>query len=71
MVGNTLEFLRGIPASNVLLWGSRGTGNRPWSGPAQRIRLRGCGWWVEKHDLVDLPDIVDDSWAARRFIILR
>lgn len=56
---NTRQFLRGFPANNVLLWGSRGTGkssvvrallNR-FGGEGLRIIQ------VDKDDLVALPDI--------------
>lgn len=56
---NTRQFLRGFPANNVLLWGSRGTGkssvvrallNR-FGGEGLRIIQ------IDKDDLVALPDI--------------
>lgn len=56
---NTRQFLRGYPANNVLLWGSRGTGkssvvrallNRYKSEGLRIIQ-------VDKHDLDYLPDI--------------
>lgn len=69
---NTLQFVRGLPANNVLLTGARGTGKSSLIKAAlnrharQGLRLIE----VEKHDLVDLPDIVD-LVAARpeRFIV--
>jgi hypothetical protein len=72
MVRNTRQFLRGIPANNVLLWGSRGTGKSALvkallnEYACEGLRLVE----VEKHDLVDLPDIVDELYGRReRFIV--
>jgi predicted AAA+ superfamily ATPase len=56
---NTLQFLRGFPANNVLLWGSRGTGKssvvrailNKYAGEGLRIIQ------VDKNDLDFLPDI--------------
>ncbi|MGW8312821.1 MAG: ATP-binding protein [Desulfuromonadales bacterium] len=56
---NTLQFLRGFPANNVLLWGSRGTGKssvvrailNKYAGDGLRIIQ------VDKNDLDFLPDI--------------
>src|SRR5919107_5242742 len=69
---NTLQFVQGHPANNVLLTGARGTGKSSLikaclnEYAAQGLRLIE----VDKDDLVDLPDIVD-LVAARpeRFII--
>lgn len=56
---NTCQFLRGLPANNALLWGSRGTGksslvrallNR-YAGEGLRIIQ------IDKHDMDFLPDI--------------
>jgi predicted AAA+ superfamily ATPase len=58
---NTLQFVRGQPANNVLLTGARGTGKSSLikaclnEYAAQGLRLIE----VDKADLVDLPDIVD------------
>ncbi len=58
---NTEQFVRGLPANNVLLTGSRGTGKSSLiraclhAYAAQGLRLIE----VDKTDLVDLPDIVD------------
>ena len=58
---NTLQFVQGHPANNVLLTGARGTGKSSLikaclnEYAAQGLRLIE----VDKADLVDLPDLVD------------
>jgi uncharacterized protein len=58
---NTLQFVQGLPANNVLLTGARGTGKSSLikaclnEYTAQGLRLIE----VDKADLVDLPDIMD------------
>ncbi|HSV81671.1 MAG TPA: ATP-binding protein [Ramlibacter sp.] len=58
---NTLQFVQGHPANNVLLTGARGTGKSSLikaclnEYAAQGLRLIE----VDKADLVDLPDIID------------
>jgi hypothetical protein len=58
---NTLQFVEGQPANNVLLTGARGTGKSSLikaclnEYSAQGLRLIE----VDKADMVDLPDIVD------------
>ncbi len=58
---NTRQFVAGTPANNVLLTGARGTGKSSVvkavfnKYTAKGLRLIE----VEKHDLVDLPDIVE------------
>ena len=58
---NTSRFVAGLPANNVLLTGSRGTGKSSLikaclnAHAAEGLRLIE----VDKADLVDLPDIVD------------
>jgi predicted AAA+ superfamily ATPase len=58
---NTRRFVSGLPANNVLLTGSRGTGKSSLikaclnAHSAEGLRLIE----VDKNDLVDLPDIVD------------
>ncbi|MBC7755642.1 MAG: ATP-binding protein [Bdellovibrio sp.] len=60
IVRNTRQFLAGLPANNVLLTGARGTGKSSLikalltKFAAQDLRLIE----VEKHDLVQLPEIV-------------
>lgn len=56
---NTLQFLRGYPANNILLWGARGTGKsslvrallNTYAGQGLRVVQ------VDKDDLASLPDI--------------
>lgn len=61
LVRNTLQFVQGLPANNALLWGSRGTGKSSLVKALlneyadQGLRLIE----VDKHDLIDLPEIVD------------
>lgn len=58
---NTRQFLAGLPANNALLWGPRGTGKSSLvkallnTYAPQGLRLVE----VERHDLIDLPEIVD------------
>ncbi len=69
---NTLQFVQGHPANNVLLTGARGTGKSSLikaclnEYAAQGLRLIE----VDKADLVDLPDIVDVvSGRVEKFIV--
>ena len=69
---NTLQFVRGHAANNVLLTGSRGTGKSSLVKAClheyahQGLRLIE----VDKTDLVDLPDIVDVvSDRSEKFIV--
>lgn len=69
---NTLQFLQGLPANNVLLTGARGTGKssliKACLNTYSPLGLRLIE--VDKPDMVDLPDIIDVV-AARpeKFII--
>jgi predicted AAA+ superfamily ATPase len=69
---NTLQFVQGLPANNVLLTGARGTGKSSLVKAClneyapQGLRLIE----VDKADLVDLPDIVDVvAGRPERFIV--
>jgi predicted AAA+ superfamily ATPase len=69
---NTEQFVRGLPANNVLLTGSRGTGKSSLvkallnEFAADGLRIVE----VDKHRLADLPDIVEQLAArAERFIV--
>ena len=58
---NTRQFLKKLPANNALLWGSRGTGKSSLV-KALVNEYRGDGLRVlevDKHDLIDLPDVVE------------
>lgn len=72
VVENTRLFVEGKKTNNVLLWGARGTGKSSLikallnAYAAQGLRVIE----VDKDDLIDLPDIVDDIRALpQRFII--
>jgi len=69
---NTRQFLQKQPANNVLLWGARGTGKsslikallNEYASTGLRLIE------VEKHDLIDLPMIVETLYTCpERFII--
>lgn len=69
---NTRQFLAGRPANNVLLTGARGTGKSSIvKGLLDRYHGRGLRLIeVEKSDLADLPQIVDQvSARPERFIV--
>jgi len=69
---NTRQFVAGLPANNVLLTGSRGTGKSSLikaclnAFASKGLRLIE----VDKSDLVDLPDIVDlVAGRPERFVV--
>lgn len=69
---NTKQFIQKLPANNALLWGSRGTGKsslvkalvNEYHGDGLRVLE------VDKHDLIDLPDVADEIQdRPERFIL--
>lgn len=69
---NTRRFVEGVPANNVLLTGARGTGKSSLvKAVLARHAARGLRLVeVDKQDLMDLPDLVDQVAAApQRFIV--
>jgi hypothetical protein len=69
---NTRQFLDGKPANNVLLTGARGTGKSSIvKGLLNKYARQGLRLIeVEKNDLVDLPNIVDQvAGRPERFLV--
>ena len=69
---NTLQFVQGLPANNVLLTGARGTGKssliKACLNTYSPLGLRLIE--VDKPDMVDLPDIIDVvATRPEKFII--
>ena len=60
LLRNTAQFVRGLPANHVLLFGERGTGkSSSVKGLLPRFAARGLRLVeVRKNDLVQLPDVV-------------
>lgn len=62
LLENTLNFVNGATVNNVLMWGARGTGK---SSLVKALLNKYAEWGlrvveVDKDDLVDLPEIVDE-----------
>lgn len=72
LLGNTQRFLQGLPANNVLLWGSRGTGKSSLV-KAMLTHFHDKGLRlveIYKDDLRSLPEIVDELRELdKKFII--
>jgi hypothetical protein len=72
VVRNTLQFVKGLPANNVLLTGARGTGKSSLiKACLQEFAPQGLRLIeVDKADLVDLPDLIDlVSGRPERFVV--
>lgn len=69
---NTRQFVRGMPANNVLIWGERGTGKSSVvKGLLARFASEGLRMIeVHRRDLTDLPEIVELLWdRPERFVL--
>lgn len=69
---NTRQFVQGLPANNVLLTGAHGTGKSSLvKAVLNKFAPKGLRLIeVEKHDLIDMPDIVEQIYKRReRFLI--
>ena len=72
IVRNTRQFVKGLPANNVLLTGARGTGKSSLiKACLSEFSLQGLRLIeVDKADLIDLPDLVElVSDRPERFIV--
>lgn len=69
---NVRQFLAGLPSNNALLWGARGTGKSSLI-KALFNEYADCGLRlieVDKHDLLDLPEIVEPLYdRPERFLL--
>lgn len=72
LVRNTRQFLRGAPANHVLLWGERGSGKSSIvKALLQRFADEGLRLvQVHRHDLLDLPEMIDRLWDRPESFIL-
>jgi len=72
ITGNTRQFLAGLPANNVLLWGPRGTGKSSLIKAVFNHFRNDCLKIieVEKQYLADLPDIVSKLESAYGYFII-
>ena len=72
LVANTEQFVRGLPANHVLLFGERGTGkSSAVRGLLARFAPQGLRMVeVHKNDLLELPDVLAALRpASRRFLL--
>jgi predicted AAA+ superfamily ATPase len=69
---NTRQFVEGRPANNVLLTGARGTGKSSLvKAVLSKYASKGLRLIeISKHDLMDLPDIIDLVFGRRERFIL-
>jgi predicted AAA+ superfamily ATPase len=72
LLGNTEQFVRGLPSNHVLLFGERGTGkSSAVKGLLPRFAARGLRLVeVHKRDLLHLPDVLDALRGAETFRFL-
>lgn len=72
LVSNTEQFLAGFPANHALLWGAKGTGKSSIiKGLLERYGDRGLRVIeVDRHDLVDIPDIAEHLRGSDKKFIL-
>jgi hypothetical protein len=72
LLSNTEQFLAGLPANHVLLYGERGTGkSSAVRGLLARYAGRGLRMVeVHKQDLLQLPDVLATLRGARRHFLL-
>ncbi|HBZ72567.1 MAG TPA: ATPase [Deltaproteobacteria bacterium] len=72
LLGNTEQFVRGLPSNHVLLFGERGTGkSSAVKGLLPRFAPRGLRLVeVHKDDLLHLPEVLDALRGAEAFRFL-
>jgi predicted AAA+ superfamily ATPase len=72
IVRNTEQFIRGLPANNVLLTGSRGTGKSSLvKACLNEFAPKGLRLIeIDKADVVDLPDIVELVGERKEYFII-
>jgi predicted AAA+ superfamily ATPase len=72
LLRNTRQFLRGAPANHVLLWGERGSGKSSIvKALLHRFASEGLRLvQLHRHDLLDLPEVVDRLWDRPEKYIL-
>ncbi|CAB1275249.1 ATP-binding protein [Candidatus Nitrosacidococcus tergens] len=72
LIQNTRQFISGLPANNVLLWGSRGTGKSSLvKAILNKFAYQGLRLIeVDKHELIHLPDIIAQVIQRPEYFIL-